>query len=71
MVELYYNSNQFTTTLPLLEAFFARPFAMYQALADFYEDNGYFVTTPSRIYRYQVLLDFILSIAPGGTFGIF
>lgn len=65
MVELYYNSNQFTTTLPLLEAFFARPFAMYQALADFYEDNGYFVTTPSRIYRYQVLLDFILSIAPG------
>ncbi|MDY3109595.1 MAG: DUF4080 domain-containing protein, partial [Lachnospiraceae bacterium] len=49
MVELYYNSNQFTTTLPLLEAFFARPFAMYQALADFYEDNGYFVTTPSRI----------------------
>ena len=65
MVELYYNSNQFTTTLPLLEAFFARPFAMYQTLADFYEDNGYFVTTPSRIYRYQVLLDFILSIAPG------
>ena len=65
MVELYYNSNQFTTTLPLLEAFFARPFAMYQALADFYEDNGYFVTTPSRIYRYQVLLDFILSIALG------
>lgn len=65
MVELYYNSNQFTTTLPLLEAFFARPFAMYQALADFYEDNGYFVTTPSRIYRYQVLLDFILSIASG------
>ena len=65
IVELYYNSNQFTTTLPLLEAFFARPFAMYQALADFYEDNGYFVTTPSRIYRYQVLLDFILSIAPG------
>ncbi len=64
MVELYYNSNQFTTTLPLLEAFFARPFEMYQALADFYEDNGYFVTTPSRIYRYQVLLDFILSIAP-------
>ena len=65
MVELYYNSNQFTITLPLLEAFFARPFEMYQALADFYEDNGYFVTTPSRIYRYQVLLDFILSIAPG------
>ena len=65
MVELYYNSNQFTTTLPLLEAFFARPFEMYQALADFYEDNGYFVTTPSRIYRYQVLLDFILSIASG------
>ena len=64
MVELYYNSNQFTTTLPLLETFFTRPFQMYEALADFYEENGYFVTTPSRTYRYQVLLDFILSIAP-------
>lgn len=58
MVELYYNSNQFTHTLPVLQLVFDSPFAMYEALADFYGENGYFTETPSRIYRYQVLLAF-------------
>lgn len=58
MVELYYNSNQFTHTLPILQQVFAGPFAMYESLADFYEGEGCFMETPSRIYRYQVLLQF-------------
>lgn len=58
MVEIYYNSNQFTHTLPYLEQNFDSPFRMYEALAEFYERNGYFVNSPSRSYRYQVLLDF-------------
>ena len=58
MVELYFNSNQFTHTLPVLEKVFASPFAFYEALADFYEERGYFTEIPSRIYRYQVLLEF-------------
>jgi len=60
MVELYYNSNQFTHTLPVLLKVFATPFAFYEALADYYEENGFFVETPSRIYRYRVLLDFAI-----------
>ncbi len=58
MVELYYNSNQFTYTLPVLEGAFESPFALYEALADFYETKGYFINSPARAYRYQVLLDF-------------
>ncbi len=58
MLELYYNSRQFVNTIAFLERQFAAPFAMYQALADFYERKGYFVQTPSRSYRYDVLLDF-------------
>lgn len=58
MVELYYNSNQFTHTLPYMERFFASPFEMFEQLAAFYEKQGYFVSTPSRIYRYEVLLAF-------------
>lgn len=58
MVELYYNSNQYTHTLPVLERVFASPFAMYEALADFYREEGYFVNSPARAYRYQVLLQF-------------
>ncbi|MBO5144908.1 MAG: DUF4080 domain-containing protein [Lachnospiraceae bacterium] len=64
MVELYYNSNQFTHTLPVLALEFSSPFAMYEALADYYRTNGYFVSTPSRAYRYQALLDFACSVAP-------
>lgn len=58
MVELYYNSNQFTYTLPVLETVFAGPFAMFEALADFYREKGYFVNSPARAHRYQVLLEF-------------
>ena len=60
MVELYYNSNQFTHTLPALEKLFPSPFAMFEKLAEYYEENGYFVNSPSRAYRYGILLDFAL-----------
>ena len=59
MVEIYYNSAQYTTTLSLLLPMFTNPFSMYEALAEFYEREGYFVNTPSRMYRYDVLLIFI------------
>lgn len=58
MVEIYYNSNQFRATLPYLLRQFSSPFALYEALADYYEEKGFFVETPARIYRYQVLLSF-------------
>lgn len=58
MVELYYNSGQFTRTLPFLERAFETPFAMYESLAAFYGEKGYFTNSPARAYRYQVLLDF-------------
>ena len=58
MVELYYNSNQFVHTLQFLVQAFESPFQMYEALADFFEKKGYFVKSPARSYRYQVLLEF-------------
>ena len=58
MVELFYNSNQFTHTLPVLEKLFDSPYQLYLALADYYEENGYFIQSPARAYRYQILLSF-------------
>ena len=58
MVELYYNSNQFVHTLRFLEQAFTSPFQMYEELAAFYEEKGYFVNSPARSYRYQVLFAF-------------
>lgn len=64
MVELYYNSCQFTHTLPVLEKEFSSPFAMYEALSQYYEEKGYYINTPARAYRYQVLLEFAQQKAP-------
>ena len=66
MVELYYNSNQFTHLIPVLQSRFENSFAMYDKLADFYHEKGYFVHTPARAYRYQVLLEFAQQEDPDG-----
>ncbi len=58
MVELYYNSNQFTKTLSVLEQAFETAFDLYQTLGDFYEEMGYTSQSPSRITRYHILLAF-------------
>jgi len=58
MVELYYNSNQFTHTLPLLETVFATPFDMYEKMVQFYEEKGYLINSPARAYRYEILFEF-------------
>lgn len=64
MVELYYNSNQYTHILSILLMSFERPFVMYEKLAAFYERNGYFIKQPARMYRYNVLLKFAMETAP-------
>lgn len=58
MVEVYYNGNQFVHTMEFLLQAFDSPFAMYEALAEFYLQEGYFQNSPARAYRYQVLLLF-------------
>jgi radical SAM superfamily enzyme YgiQ (UPF0313 family) len=63
MVEIYYNSNQFSHTIGVLVREFESPFKMFEALADYYREGGYFINTPSRIYRYEVLLGFACSIS--------
>ncbi|SEP68172.1 Radical SAM superfamily enzyme YgiQ, UPF0313 family [Lachnospiraceae bacterium RM5] len=60
MVELYYNSNQFAHVISFLEKAFESPFEMYEKMAEFYEDKGYFIQSPSRAYRYNVLFDFAM-----------
>ena len=58
MVELYYNSNQFTHTLPVLEQAFSSAFQMFEKLASYFEEQGYFYNNPARAYRYEILLAF-------------
>ena len=64
MVELYYNSGQFTHTLAVLEQEYDSPFRMYERLAEYYEEKGYFSNNPSRAYRYEILLRFVSEERP-------
>ena len=61
MVEVYYNSCQFRCTMRALEAEFNTPFAMYEALAEYYEENALNGLKHSRMGRFDILHDFILS----------
>ena len=60
MVEIFYNSSQFTYTMAMLVKEFTTPFDLYEELAFFYEDRGYLLNSPARTYRYQILLDFCI-----------
>lgn len=60
MVEVYYNSGQFTYTLSQLVKAFATPFAMYEAMGAYYEENGLHTVSHSRVSRYEILLQFAL-----------
>lgn len=64
MVETFYNSAQFTQSVPYLLSFFDNPFDFFEALGNYYETNGLFVMTPARSRRYDIVLSFAESI-PG------
>ncbi len=62
MVEIFYNSAQFTQTVPYLLSFYNSAFEMFEALGNYYEKNGLFVMTPARSRRYNILLEFASTI---------
>lgn len=62
VVELYYNSGQYKFTMQELLKEFDGPFAMYKALAGYYDENGLFSVKHSRITRYTILMDFIRTV---------
>lgn len=65
MVEVYYNSSQFTGTISELEKEFDTPFAMYEALGQYYEKKGLNERKHSRMGRLDILREFILEILEG------
>ena len=64
MVEIYYNSGQFTETLPVMEPYFEDAFGMYDALAVYYRERGLDRMKHTRAARYQILLAFLSERVP-------
>lgn len=63
MVEVYYNSQQFRYTIDALEKLFERPFALYEALADYYKGQMLEGKSFSRMQRFLILRDFVKMLA--------
>lgn len=59
MVEVYYNSGQFSQAIACMEDFFENAFSMYQELGDFYEAKGYLKMSHTRYRRYEILREFL------------
>lgn len=58
MLEVYYNSGQFVTSVELILGAFASPFTMFDALAIWYQQKGQDMINLSRNSRYENLLEF-------------
>ena len=60
MVEVYYNSFQFSASMTYLRTLFSMAFDMYVALSMHYREKGYFCMKHSRIARYEILWEFAI-----------
>ena len=67
MVEVHYNSGQYTETLREMEQHWASPYAMFEALADYYERLGYTGIAINRLTRYEILFGFLQETEPEKT----
>lgn len=59
MVEVYYNSRQFTLTLEALGREYDSAYSMFLELAQYYEARGLMGFSHSRLARFEILWDFI------------
>lgn len=59
MVDVYYNSAQFITSIKFMENFFDTPFELYKELGGYYRDNDLLDLRHKRLTRYEILLEFM------------
>lgn len=59
LVELYYNSGQYTLTLKYAVPFFESPFRFYELFSAFYRKRGYHKLNHNRLQKYNILREFL------------
>lgn len=64
IVEVYYNSNQFSYTLREMENKWQSPYAMFESMANYYRKQGFFEINHSRLARYEILFQFLQKQEP-------
>lgn len=64
MVEVYYNSRQFTHTIKALEKEYSSAYRMFSELASFCRSEGGLGVSYSRVARYEMLYQFLQERVP-------
>lgn len=59
LVELYYNSGQYTLTLKYTVPFFESPFHFYELFSAWYRRKGYHKLNHNRLGKYNILREFL------------
>lgn len=59
LVELYYNSGQYTLTLKYAVPFFESPFRFYEMFSAWYRGKGYHKLNHNRLEKYNILREFL------------
>ena len=59
LVELYYNSGQYTLTLKYAVPFFESPFRFYEMFSAWYRAKGYHKLNHNRLEKYNILREFL------------
>ena len=59
LVELYYNSGQYTLTLKYAVPFFESPFRFYEMFSAWYQGKGYHKLNHNRLEKYNILREFL------------
>lgn len=62
MVEIYYNSGQFSYSMEYMEHFFESPMKLYLSLYQYYNKNDLYSLAHSRMRRYEILLEFFMDM---------
>ncbi len=68
VLERYYNSNRFSASLDYLMPYFNSPFDFYDALGQFYKEEGYLFQPISSRKMYDLLLMFADKTGSNGKF---
>lgn len=64
VLDTFHNSAQFTMSLPYIMEYFETPYNFFDELAQYYDEKGYFVMTPKRSRKYDILLEFAKDRVP-------
>lgn len=62
MLEVYYNSLQYRNTIRAAQQLFTRPIELYEALADYYGQEGLNGKSWSRLQRLEILRRFLHAV---------